>query len=750
MKKKRFLFALTAAAALLCGAQKAQAADDITAIYVNSTETEVVGIVDVNYTMEAGLSYSPGDVEVEYGLSSVLSYFDLSSYSSSMVLYGVNVTTLEAVSDYSSNYDGWHDAKGDFANWGYENVDGYVCVKIDNPSSGYIDYIGCIDESYQDGDTYTALYAFVYNNQAVVIRVNLTFGTVDHGSPSKMTSVGEETVIANLTTTGSWDDTDPYESVTVSLDVSSIASALGCSVGDYTVMFLKSEDSFAAAGTANMGGSWFNADGWIGTWGDDGYVYVDCEEELDFSTLDVGEYPELTSDGDVYYCPMYFVYDEKYYLVTVKVIIGDYTPLETMEGVYLINVAEDKFLSRGADYGTEADLDNYGIPLNLILGDDGETFTVQFIDSQLYLYGPNWAWTDGDPDYTETDADGNITYPRTPNAFTLTEVEDEGSSYGTIYQLSCDAGLLYVNTSMADGLLRVALNGVKNDNYTDDDQTYWVILSKEERDAIKDAWVQQQKENVAASLNLSADDLDTYTEGTDCTSSVVDNALAGSFSGWTDSSAGTDEQGNTTSSFASNENGTELFQGAATLTQTVTDLAPGAYKVTLQGFLRQSTNSHCYELGDSEYDLSIAYLKANDYEINLKPWYVEGSYDENKEGAKADDPESYYTPNSMSEASNICDTEGNDYGNTLYTVVGEDGELTITIGCPGVDTAGWMFFKTLTLTQLGKYDVIANENPEEPGVYYCTYSDAETDRTVPTGVTAYILEATGVDPQGDE
>ncbi len=410
---------------------------------------------------------------------------------------------------------------------------------------------------------------------------------------------------------------------------------------------------------------------------------------------------------------------------------------ENKEGVYLLNVGDTEFLSRGDQWGTEADVDPYGIPVDITLADDG-LCSIKFLDSGGYMYNPDWAFTDA----SESDA----------SHYALQEVEAT-SDYGTVYQLiggSADTpnGLLYVSDG-TDGL-PVANNGIKGENYTDDTQAQWVIVSKDKRDEIKAAWLKAQKDAIAATVG--ATDLDEFAEsvtGTDCTSSVTSNTLTNSTDGWT---IAYEAEWNDENSFTSNEYGTELFQGAATYKQTVSGLTPGVYEVTLQGFLRQSSNVHCTELAEDFDDLSIAYLRANGNEINLKPWSAGSSYDEEKDGANAEDEQSYYTPNGMSEASALCNETDSKYTNTLYTTVDTDGELELTIGCPGVDSYGWMFVKTLTLTRLVAYNLFVNEDPQEEGTYYGTFSDASASRTADgiDGLTAYYLLSTGVTPEGDK
>ncbi|MCD8303919.1 MAG: hypothetical protein LUC86_03705 [Prevotellaceae bacterium] len=425
---------------------------------------------------------------------------------------------------------------------------------------------------------------------------------------------------------------------------------------------------------------------------------------------------------------------------------------DNKEGVYLLNVGDTEFLSRGDQWGTEADVDPYGIPVDITKADDG-LCTIKFLDSGGYMCNPDWAFTDA----SESDA----------SHYAFQEVEGATSSYGTVYQLiggSADVadGLLYVNDN-TNGL-PVANNGQKDEgdqNYSEDAQAQWIIVDKDTRDKIKAAWLKAQKDAIAATVGET--DLDTFVAAldeddlVDETEQVTNAALANSTDGWefsyTDNEyynggqfqnyVETGEDGEVTV----DDYGVELYMGYASMTQTVSGLTPGVYKVTLQGFLRQGSNVNCYAI-DHSYDLSIAYLRANGNEINLKPWSAGSSLNEDAAGTEEGD----YTPNGMSDASTLCDAEGSAYTNTLYTTVGSDGTLDLTIGCPGSDDRGWMYVKTLTLTRLVAYNLFVNEDPQEEGTYYGTFSDASTSRTADgiTGLTAYYLLKDGVTPEGDQ
>ena len=129
---------------------------------------DIVKTITVNHDEEEKTAYSettetfdPAEVAEALGLTSIA---DADQYI-------VNVTTGDFVLNTT---DGWRDANGDAASWG---TAGGVCVKIKDPASGIIDYIGCFDDTHVAGEVYTAKWGFVNpdTDKAVVIDVVINF-----------------------------------------------------------------------------------------------------------------------------------------------------------------------------------------------------------------------------------------------------------------------------------------------------------------------------------------------------------------------------------------------------------------------------------------------------------------------------------------------------------------------------------------------------------------------------------------------
>lgn len=133
---------------------------------LNIADYEVVSTIKVEHNEEVGVTYSGKTASFDAAAAAtalgVASLDDADQYI-------LNVTSGNLV---VNSTDGWRDAAGDAAGWGAE---GGVCVKINAPSSGSVDYIGCIDTNHEVGEVYTAKWAFIHESKAVVVEVVITF-----------------------------------------------------------------------------------------------------------------------------------------------------------------------------------------------------------------------------------------------------------------------------------------------------------------------------------------------------------------------------------------------------------------------------------------------------------------------------------------------------------------------------------------------------------------------------------------------
>lgn len=194
----------------------AWAQDENPTIKVGENTVSVIATHNPYVQVEAGTAYT-GEV-IGFNATDVASALNLSKITEAkQYIVNADGTCVE------NTTDGWRDKDGNAAEW--NSSEGMVCVKINNPASGVVDYIGAIDETYAKGDTYLARWAFVNENVAVVINVNIGF--VD--TKPERVFVGTESIPVAATQTVKVDvfEKKAYTEDTGKFDAAALAEALG-------------------------------------------------------------------------------------------------------------------------------------------------------------------------------------------------------------------------------------------------------------------------------------------------------------------------------------------------------------------------------------------------------------------------------------------------------------------------------------------------------------------------------------------
>lgn len=339
---------------------------------------------------------------------------------------------------------------------------------------------------------------------------------------------------------------------------------------------------------------------------------------------------------------------------------------------YLYNPLTEKFLSHGNEWATSAVADDYGSPVTLKDAGDSK-FNIYFIDNLLYLGDTYWLYTDCDGDRI--------------SSYVITSVTDaEGCYYLESTRLETN-NRVYVYTKNDANLYRVAGNATMGDNISDEAQTVWQFLTQAERDVIVAKKELADKVAIASAAGYT---VATETEFTsllsegflseDVTEKYLSGAtLAGNINGWT----------NTNIRYKWNAYGVgngvvENFSSANTLSKSLTSLPQGVYKVTINGFYRQGASSVCWTNKDNGFVPSVAYVQAGNYKVAFKPWTDAANRENNN-------------PNGMAEAATSF--SNGDFINELYTYVGEDGKLDLSIVSPmWIDAQGWLAYNNISLT----------------------------------------------------
>ena len=315
--------------------------------------------------------------------------------------------------------------------------------------------------------------------------------------------------------------------------------------------------------------------------------------------------------------------------------------LPVAQGVYYVyNSYSQKFLSRGSSWGTRAVGDDYGLPFNLTADVTNTTYKLQMLDNGVYYGDDYWMYADCSGDRVRS--------------YTLEAAEGGYYLHNTARDVADNRMYIYLKDD-ADKYC-IAGNAVIDDNISDEAQTVWQFLTQAERDNIIAAREAAEKNAAFAAAGIS--------EGIEGESVELTFATG---SAWTFTAVRSGSNATT------NDNGTEVFQGTGSFTQAVEGLESGLYKVTIQAFYRDGSNEAVAAFTNEGYNLSVAYLEANGNKAQVKSWGIDRAADNN--------------PNSMAEAKALFD-DGK-YLSEVYTYVGEDGKLDLTVANPSHIGAGW-------------------------------------------------------------
>ena len=312
---------------------------------------------------------------------------------------------------------------------------------------------------------------------------------------------------------------------------------------------------------------------------------------------------------------------------------------------YFYNEEKGVFLSRGGQYGTRCVADNIGIPFNITSKSSSTLVSYDWGTSGL---GANLFTDNG-----------------TPCTWTFAGNDDDGY---TLYNNAAGGYLMATDAHTNITTNSNAANASK-----------WKILTKQQYDIIREAKVAANATAVATRAGLSSiDEIYTYNYlPVDKTSSVRSASLINSNQGWT-STASPNRNFNVTT----NANGTEVFQGSGVLSQTVTGLQEGVYKVRMLGYFRDGENADDWSYAQAGYPISVMYLAANGEEARFPNRSEQGETQDN--------------PNSMAEFRTLAN-QGR-YVAELYTYVGADGRLELSVNVPSYKGTCWAIFSDLTLT----------------------------------------------------
>ena len=321
------------------------------------------------------------------------------------------------------------------------------------------------------------------------------------------------------------------------------------------------------------------------------------------------------------------------------------------DGVYyLYNKESGKFLSRGSNWGTQGVVNDFGLPWKVAVADG--KYKLRMYD---IVKGGGTSGL-GDNSFTDNGGPIDFTLDGTPEAYKI----KFGENFLTVDSNNA------INVSGTDGNASVTWQFLNVDDYNE------VIKAKKA--------AQESSIATAAAIDLTGTNLAAVlTSGdfkiTDVTSSISATPTNGGE--WKHSQV-PNRKGNV--NYGSY--GTEIYQGGGSYTYTKEGLAEGIYKVGIKALFRSTTNATCHAIGTEGYSLSSAYLSANGNTVQIKDWYSSCKSNSN--------------PNSTGEFVSIANNGG--YYSEVYTYVGSDGVLSLSVVSESYWGSSWLLFNGVTLT----------------------------------------------------
>ena len=307
-------------------------------------------------------------------------------------------------------------------------------------------------------------------------------------------------------------------------------------------------------------------------------------------------------------------------------------------------------------------VDDYGVAVNVAVSDlTAGKYTLSSFDNGANYGFDAWMYAD---------ASGNNV-----RAYNINKVEG-----GVTLTNTGNNMLVYVYTNEGGDKYRVAGNAIKGDNYTDDAQTVWQFVTPAERDRMV-----ASREAAAKSAAYEAAGINETAEVAVAEPTTLS---FGNNHGWTvnvvTAQGGQPANAGTV---------TEMWQATGSFAKTVSDLPAGLYKVTIQAFYRNGNADEDQARVATGYNTVLTYLEANGNKVQVKSWTSD-------KGEGSD-------PNNPSQAQ--AKFEAGKYLSEVYTCVGADGKLNLTVNNPAHIVNGWFIVGNVKYAKVEENNVIAGD-----------------------------------------
>lgn len=348
---------------------------------------------------------------------------------------------------------------------------------------------------------------------------------------------------------------------------------------------------------------------------------------------------------------------------------------------YLYNVGQKRFFCGGDDWGAHAAVGFPGIMVTLVETDQANTFVIDTRlkngENQHYLNYGGYCDTGAQDPWTFVQVKEGVYNIKRGNLESLSEEEAANNQYLLGFRKGSYSA---VDSNVADEM--------------GDEDNMWILVTKEDRDALLEAATEENPVDASYAIKMPNFNQREYE-----ISGGWDN-LSGEEYAWEHTNGTIYNRGSNNHDFAF-----EAFnQDPVDISQTIYDLKPGYYILSVQGYYRDCTEvDYTQAIAAGGYEpKQLANLFAWDANMNqiTTPLVTIDQYANYAPGYGWNSNTSVgWIPNNPQQATNYFQVGA--YKNSLLVQVGDDGVLTIGVHKEGGAEKDWLCLDNFRLTYLG-------------------------------------------------
>lgn len=348
---------------------------------------------------------------------------------------------------------------------------------------------------------------------------------------------------------------------------------------------------------------------------------------------------------------------------------------------YLYNVGQKRFFCGGDDWGAHAAVGFPGIMVTLVETDQANTFVIDTRlrngENEHYLNYGGYCDTGAQDPWTFVQVKEGVYNIKRGNLESLGEEEAANNQYLLGFRKGSYSA---VDSNVADEM--------------GDEDNMWILVTKEDRDALLEAATEENPVDASYAIKMPNFNQREYE-----ISGGWDN-LSGEEYAWEHTNGTIYNRGSNNHDFAF-----EAFnQDPVDISQTIYDLKPGYYILSVQGYYRDCTEvDYTQAIAAGGYEpKQLANLFAWDANMNqiTTPLVTIDQYANYAPGYGWNSNTSVgWIPNNPQQATNYFQVGA--YKNSLLVQVGDDGVLTIGVHKEGGAEKDWVCLDNFRLTYLG-------------------------------------------------